>query len=83
VSKDAEEQDNASLIFELISEGDENFEVFVYTDFSRHNCLGSYCDWTLPLWAHTTVKRKLSTLQAMRALAFAMTPYYLAFKEMD
>lgn len=25
VSKDAEEQDNASLIFEYISDGDENF----------------------------------------------------------
>jgi hypothetical protein len=29
------------------------------------------------------VKRKLSTLQAMRALVFAMTPIYLAYKQMD
>jgi hypothetical protein len=83
VSKDAAEQDNASLIFECIAEGDDNFEVTVFTDFTRHFCLSTYSEWTLPLWAHTTIKRKLSSLQAMRALSFAMTPYYLAFKEMD
>lgn len=45
--------------------------------------MSEYSDWALPLWAHTTIKRKLSTLQAFRAISFAMTPFYLAFKEMD
>jgi hypothetical protein len=83
VSKDAEEQENATIVFELICEGDEDFDVNVYTDFTRHNCLSSYSDWSLPLWAHAITKRKLSSLQAMRAITFAMTPYFLAFKEVD
>ena len=83
ISKDPQDQENLSTIFEMASEGDDDFEVKVYTDFTRHNGLNSYCDWTLPLWAHVSVKRKLSTLQAMRALVFAMTPIYLAYKQMD
>lgn len=80
ISKDADEQNNATVIFELISEGDEDFDVNVYTDYTRHNCLGSYSDWSLPLWAHVITKRKLSSIQAIRAMTFAMTPYYLAYK---
>ena len=80
MSKDADEQENAVTIFDLISEGDQDFEVNVYTDFTRHNGLSSYSEWTLPLWAHVITKRKLSSLQAFRAMTFAMTPYYLSFK---
>ena len=80
ITKDPEEQDNASLIFDMIAEGDENFEVAVYTDFSRHNCLSSYSDWSLPLWAHVITKRKLSVIKALRSMCLSMTPFYLAFK---
>lgn len=84
VCKDAAEQENAGIVLECMqAQGDDDYEVNLYTEFTRHNCLSMYSDWSLPLWAHTIVKRKLNTLQAMRALTFAMTPYYLAFKEMD
>jgi hypothetical protein len=37
----------------MISEGDEPFEVTVLTDFTRHNGLTTYSEWTLPLWARS------------------------------
>ena len=83
INKDREEEENASVVYELIGEGDQGFDVNVYTEFTRHNCLSTYSDWALPLWGHVMSKRKLSSLQAMRAMAFAMTPFYLAFKEVD
>ena len=83
INKDREEEENATIIYELVSEGDQDYEVNVFTEFTRHNCLSNYSDWSLPLWAHVITKRKLSSLAAMRAMAFAMTPYYLAFKEVD
>jgi len=49
-------------------------------DFTRHNGLTQYSDWTLPLWARTIQKRKLTPTNAFRAIAFAMSPYYIAFK---
>lgn len=84
VCKDQAEQENASIVLECMqAEGDDSYDVSLYTDFTRHHCLSTYSDWSLPLWAHTIIKRKLNTLQAFRAITFAMTPYYLAFKEMD
>lgn len=64
----------------MIADGDDNFEVTVYTDFTRHNCLGSYSDWSLPLWAHVITKRKTSVIKAIRSMCLSMTPYYLAIK---
>lgn len=55
----------------------------VYMDYTRHNGLTQYSDWTLPLWAKSIQKRKLTPIQAFRAITFAMVPYYIAFKEMD
>ncbi len=49
-------------------------------DFTRHNGLTQYSDWTLPLWARTIQKRKLTPTNAFRAITFAMSPYYIAFK---
>jgi len=67
-------------LFDIISEGDDPFEVMVYMDYTRHNGLTSYSDWTLPLWARSIQKRKLTPANAFRAMTFAMTPYYVAFK---
>jgi hypothetical protein len=55
----------------------------VFMDFTRHNGLSSYSDWTLPLWARSIQRRKLSAVGAFRAIAFALTPYFVAFKEQD
>jgi len=52
-------------------------------DYTRHNGLSSYSDWTLPLWARSIQKRKLTPANAFRALTFAMTPYFVAYKEQD
>lgn len=52
-------------------------------DYTRHNGLSSYSDWTLPLWARSIQKRKLTPPNAFRAMTFAMTPYYVAYKEQD
>jgi hypothetical protein len=52
-------------------------------DYTRHNGLGEYSDWTLPLWAHLVQKRKMDPVQAFRAITLAMTPYFVAFKELD
>ena len=67
----------------MISEGNDQFEVNVYTDFTRHNGLSQYSDWTLSLWARSIEKRKMNSVNAFRAITFAMTPYYVAFKELD
>lgn len=84
VSKDDEEQENASKMFEMISNDyDDQFETAVYIDYTRHNGPYEYSDWTLPLWAHVTQKRKLSPLQAFRAITMSMAPYYIAYKQMD
>jgi hypothetical protein len=84
VSKDEEEQDNLSKMFELaVGDTDEQFETTVYMDFTRHNGLSEYSDWTLPLWAHVVHKRKMTPLQAFRVITLAMTPYYVTYKEMD
>lgn len=42
ISKDQQEQENASMIFELIAQGDDSFETNVYIDYTRHNCLSAY-----------------------------------------
>ncbi len=83
MSKDEVDKENASTLFDIVSEGDDGFEVNVFMDFTRHNGLNSYSDWTLPLWARSMQKRKLNAVNAFRAIAFAMAPYYIAYKEQD
>lgn len=62
---------------------DDEFETNVYMDYTRHNGLSQYSEWMLPLWAHTTQKRKMSPDQAFRALTLSMTPLYVAYKQWD
>ncbi len=71
------------MLFDIVSEGDDHFDVTVFMDFTRHNGLTQYSDWTLPLWARTIQKRKLTPINAFRAITFAMSPYYIAYKEQD
>jgi hypothetical protein len=49
-------------------------------DYTRHNGLYQYSDWSLPLWAHIIAKRKLTPIQSIRAITMSMAPYYIAFK---
>lgn len=71
-------------MFEFSSgDADDNFETTVYMDFTRHNGLTQYSDWSLPLWAHMTQKRKMTPIQAFRALTLGMTPFYVTYKQMD
>jgi hypothetical protein len=67
-------------LFDIASEGDDPFEVQVFMDFTRHNGLTQYSDWTLPVWARSVQKRKLSAVNAFRAMTFALSPYYIAYK---
>jgi len=67
-------------LFDIISEGDDEFEVNVFMDYARHNGLSQYSDWTLPLWARSIQKRKLQPVNAFRAITFSMSPYYIAYK---
>ena len=74
----------SSQLFQLISnELDSEFDSTVYTDFTRHNGLYEYAEWTLPLWAHIIVKKKMTPINAFRALTLAMTPFYVSFKGQD
>lgn len=83
MTKDDFDKENASTLFDIISEGDDEFEVNVLMDFTRHNGLSNYSDWALPLWARSIQKRKLTPTNAFRAITFAMSPYYIAYKEQD
>lgn len=84
VSKDDVGQENASQVFEMIAgDEDDKFEASVFIDYTRHNGPYEYSDWTLPLWAHMTVKRKMTPINAIRAMVMSMAPYYIAFKQMD
>ena len=74
----------ASKVFEWASdELDDKFERTIYMDYSRHNGLTEYSEWSLSLWPHMVEKRKMNPLQAFRAMTLAMTPYYMAFKSLD
>ena len=84
VSKNDEDLRIQSEILQLVSSDlDNKFELTIYTDFTRHNGLSSYAQWALPLWGHVIQKRKMSALQAFRALTMAMSPFYIAYKQMD
>lgn len=67
----------------ISGEIDDEFETNVYMDYTRHNGLSEYSEWSLPLWAHIMTKRKMTALNAFRVMTFALTPFYVAFKEMD
>lgn len=65
------------------SELDDQFETKVYTDFTRHNGLSQYSSWSIGLWAHVIQKKKMTAIQAFRTITFALTPYYLAYRQQD
>lgn len=84
VSANEGEEQFATRMFEWVSgDIDAKFETTVYMDYTRHNGLSEYSEWTLSLWPHVVEKRKMSPLQAFRAITFAMTPYYVAVKQLD
>lgn len=55
----------------------------MFIDFTRHNGLSEYSEWSLPLWAHVVQKRKMSAIDAFRAITLSMVPYYVAYKQQD
>lgn len=84
MSANESEEQLASRLFEWVSgDLDDKFETNVYMDFTRHNGLTEYSEWSLSLWPHVVEKRKMNPLQAFRALTFAMAPYYIAVKQLD
>ena len=61
----------------------EGLEVEIYTDFTRHNGLYQYVNWSLPVWAQMITKRKMTPVDAITALNFSMLPYISVYKGQD
>jgi hypothetical protein len=66
-----------------MAENETRFEINTYMDYTRHNGLYEYSSWSLPLWAHICVKKKMKPCDAIAVLNFSMLPYYTAFKVQD
>lgn len=52
-------------------------------DFSRHNALYEYIEYTLPLWGHLVKNKQLTPIQAMSVLNFSMIPYYTVSQNLE
>lgn len=85
VSKNQQHQDFISqdLVEFIFGDIDSHFETTVYTDYTRHNALSEYSDWTIALWPHIIKKRKMTPINAFRTMTLSMAPYYVSYKKMD
>ena len=87
IGPDIQAQDFLSMLYENIVNGCakeiDGFEVEIFTDFTRHNGLYRYVNWSLPVWAQLMTKRKIGPKDAMLALNFSMLPLISVFKGQD
>ena len=74
---------NQAIFSRLISQEDPRFELSVYLDFTRHNGLYEYKNYSLPLWAHVTVKKKMKPAEALAVINFSMLPILACYRNQD
>jgi len=52
-------------------------------EFSRHNGLYEFSQYSIALWAHLIKKKKYSPIEAMNVINFSMIPYYTVSQQLE
>lgn len=87
LAPDPDSNDLLSNLFEMIAGNCEKelegFQVEVFVDFTRHNGLYEYPQWSLPIWAQIITKRKMTANEAMAVMNFSLLPYFTVYNKQD